>query len=275
MIKHGIRMAVAGAVLTGLALATTPVQATPEATASTATCEFPRLVAINDLRMYEGSGPGPLGNGLTLYQFTVTTAGCSDAVTVEYLSTFDSSDYVPVSGTLTWGNGDTTSRTITVPVHRDSTDENNEAVHVFLEATSGWADVDTQGVGTILDDDGPISWNVDDVQCWESDPGAGQFTNCTYTITRSLTGVVGSIRLTTQDATAHQPQDYLAVDKVHSVPSNKDNVHGTVSIRTNHLCQGDRVVWLMLSNQNPGEIADGQGMLLIKDDDIFCDDTRR
>jgi hypothetical protein len=274
MLRRVIRTLVAGAVLTGLALAATPAQAAPEThdPATRSTCEFPRFVAVNDVRMYEGTGPGPLNNGLTLFQFTVTTSGCSHAATVDYLSTFDSSDYTPVNGTLTWGDGDTSSRTITVGVHRDGVDEPNETVKIFFETKSGWADVDSQAAGTILDDDGPVSWNVDDVQCWEQDPAAGQFTSCTYTITRSLKAPGQSIRLTTQDATAHQPTDYLPVDTLHSFPADKPEVHGTVSIRTNELCQGDRVVWLVLSDQSHGVIGDGQGMLLIKDDDMFCED---
>ncbi len=91
------------------------------------------------------------------FQFTVSLAGtpsASDPVSISY-TTVDGSataadgDFTPVSGTLTWAAGDTSSRTISVPV----TDVAPAADEYFLVELSNPVNTEVQeanGVGEIL-----------------------------------------------------------------------------------------------------------------------------
>jgi len=108
-------------------------------------------LAIDNLSLSEGTGPGT-----TNFVFTVTmSAAAGVTVTVQYATangTANSNDFVAVSGTLTFNPG-TTSRTITVQVTKDTTKESDETFFVNLSNTTNATIGDTQGVGTIKDDD--------------------------------------------------------------------------------------------------------------------------
>ena len=94
--------------------------------------------------------------------FTVLRAGsASGAVSVYYATSSGSaivdSDFTSVSGTLSWADGDTTVRTITVNLTNDSTDENDETFTVTLSNPSGSAVLGSyfRATVTIVDDDSP------------------------------------------------------------------------------------------------------------------------
>jgi hypothetical protein len=71
------------------------------------------------------------------------------------------SDYVPTSGTLTFAVGDG-PKTITVLVNGDTTDEPDETFFVRLTGAVNANTSLSPGVGTILDDDGPVSVSIAD-----------------------------------------------------------------------------------------------------------------
>ena len=113
----------------------------------------PRL-SINSVSLTEGN------SGTKVMTFTVTLSATYDqAVTVNY-ATHDSSatvadnDYVATSGTLTFAPGQTT-KTFTVTIKGDKKKEANESFYVLLSGASSNALIsDSQGIGTILNDDG-------------------------------------------------------------------------------------------------------------------------
>jgi hypothetical protein len=86
-------------------------------------------------------------------------------VSVEFI-TWDGSatvadgDYQPVStGLLTWDAGDSTSRTIQVPIYGDTAFEPDESLLVLLKNPVGAAFWNDRGTGTIVNDD-PFSYVV-------------------------------------------------------------------------------------------------------------------
>lgn len=88
--------------------------------------------------------------------FTVTKTG-TGAASVSYgsanITATAGSDYAPVSGALSFASGDTT-KTVTVTTYMDSITEANETFAVNLSSPTGGASIsDTQGVGTIMNDD--------------------------------------------------------------------------------------------------------------------------
>jgi hypothetical protein len=113
----------------------------------------PPGVSINDVTVTEGN------SGTTDAIFTVTLSTVSSStVTVKY-DTADStatagSDYQSASGTLTFAPGQT-SKTITVTVNGDTVVEPDETFFVNLSNPTNATLTDSQGVGTIKNDDQP------------------------------------------------------------------------------------------------------------------------
>jgi hypothetical protein len=108
-------------------------------------------LSINDVSVAEGN------SGTTSARFTVTLSAASASAVTVYYGTANRtasawSDYTPRSGTLTLAAG-TTSQAIDVSVTGDTTVEANETFVVNLSAASGATIADSQGQGTITNDD--------------------------------------------------------------------------------------------------------------------------
>jgi len=105
-----------------------------------------------------GQAEGDSGTSATT--ITVTrTGGASGAVSVDY-ATADGratagSDYVATRGTLNWADGDTASKTFTVPIIGDTILEADETVNLTLSNPTGGAALGTasSAVLTITNDD--------------------------------------------------------------------------------------------------------------------------
>ena len=111
-------------------------------------------ITINDVSKNEGNG-----NGNTLFAFTVTLSAASGkTVSVNYATangtaTTADNDYVATSGTIYFSPGQTTA-TITVQVRAGKSKEPNETFFVNLTGASNATISDSQGLATILNDDG-------------------------------------------------------------------------------------------------------------------------
>jgi hypothetical protein len=95
--------------------------------------------------------------GSTNAVFTVSlSSASSEVITIDYLSSNGTgttpSDYQTVSGTLTFAPGQLT-RNIIVPVNGDTSAEGNETFFVTLSNPTNATLGETQGQGTIIDDD--------------------------------------------------------------------------------------------------------------------------
>ncbi len=112
----------------------------------------PVSVRIDDAGVVEGDA------GQADLNFTVTlSAADADDITVDFATNAgtaaESTDYVASSGMLTFAAG-VTSRSMTVSVLGDVTEENDETLTVVLSNLTGNANlVDATGLGTIFDDD--------------------------------------------------------------------------------------------------------------------------
>lgn len=104
-------------------------------------------------RVVEGAG--------TVTLTAERTGGSAGAVSVEYVTGGDSAvegvDYAGASGTLAWGDGDATPRTVTLSILDDAAVEAEERFFVDLHAPTGGVSFGTPrtAVVTIADDDGP------------------------------------------------------------------------------------------------------------------------
>ena len=114
-------------------------------------------LSINDATVTEGNA------GTVNAVFTVTLSAASgQTVTVNYATADGTAtqpaDYTNTSGTLTFTPGATT-QTITVPVIGETVPEANETFFVNLSGAVNATIADNQGVGTITNDDVPVTVN--------------------------------------------------------------------------------------------------------------------
>ncbi len=114
-------------------------------------------LSINDVTVIEGNA------GTVNAVFTVTLSAASgQSVQVNYATADGTAtqpaDYTNTSGTLTFTAGQTT-RTITVPVIGETVPEANETFFVNLSGATNATISDNQGLGTISNDDVPVTVN--------------------------------------------------------------------------------------------------------------------
>lgn len=113
-----------------------------------------RTLTINDLSITEGNA------GTSIATFNVAlSAVSSQTVTVNYATANNTAsagtDYVAASGTLTFAPGQQ-SQPISITINGDTTFEPNESFDVNLSSAANATIADSQGVGTIVDDDPPV-----------------------------------------------------------------------------------------------------------------------
>ena len=118
----------------------------------------PVALSINDVSVTEGNA------GTTTATFTVTlNPAAAQTVTVDFATadgtaTTADNDYVAASGTVTFPAGQTT-QPVAVTVNGDTVFEPDETFFVNLSSPVNATIADGQGVGTILNDDGPPGAN--------------------------------------------------------------------------------------------------------------------
>jgi parallel beta-helix repeat protein len=115
-------------------------------------------VGINDVKVAEGN------SGTTAATFRVSLAAKDDEeITVDWVTANGSAsapgDYTSASGVLTFPP-DTTVQNLTVQVKGDGGNEANETFVVNLTDATGAVIGDSQGVGTVLNDDGAVTNSI-------------------------------------------------------------------------------------------------------------------
>src|SRR4029450_4640325 len=138
----------------------------------------PLSIVISDAAMVvEGN------SGAVNAVFTISIVGAhSGNLTVDY-STGDGTaiagaDYLTTSGTLTFGPGDSTQK-IFVAVKGDTSDEYDEQFTMNLSNAVGGVIADSQGFGTIQDDDAPPLVTINDISANE---GNRSTTSLSFTV---------------------------------------------------------------------------------------------
>jgi hypothetical protein len=239
-----------------IALAATLALLVPAAGASAAT---PTL-SIDDVTVTEGNA------GQTLAKFTVTmSATATTPVTVNYATADDTArqpgDYTQTSGQLTIAPG-TTSNTILVPVQGDTLYEGDERFVVNLSSASGATIADSQGVGTIKDDDQKPALTVTDSRRTEGNVGMD------FTVRLSTaSGRDTTVSYATADGSAAAPGDYTATAGTLTIPAGATSRTVRVPIRDDALNEPSETFSLNLSNPSGATISRGRGIGTIVDND--------
>lgn len=219
-------------------------------------------VSINDVSLTEGN------SSQTNVTFTVTLSVASgQTVTVDFGTTDNSAtsaDYTSQSGSLTFAPGETT-KTIAVVVNGDTTDEDDEQFTVELSNALNALMADSQGLGTILDDDAAPALAIADVTVAEGNSGQ---TSATFAVTLSaISGRAISVDFATADSNAVTPSDYAANSGTLTFAPGETAKSIGIAVIGDTLDEASENFFVNLSSATNVTISDSQGIGTITDDD--------
>ena len=157
-------------------------------------------------------------------------------------------------------DGDPLHETYTVQVNGDTTNETNETFNVNLSSPTNLTIADTQGVGTITDDD-TLTWSVNDVSVNEGGLA-------TFTVSLNRASATGqSVNFATSDGSANAGSDYTANTGTLTIPAGSTS--GSINVQTtaDTIDEVNETFNLTLSGQTEGNLGDPLGIGTIIDDD--------
>ncbi len=234
----------------------------------TATCdigayEFRHQLSVGNVTVTEGD------SGTTAANFVVTLSPANSvAVQVNYATADGTatagSDYTAASGSLTFSPGET-SKTVTVNILGDTDDEPDETFFLNLSNPTNADIIDGQGQATIIDDDGLPSLTVGDASLTEGDSGSQAMTFQVHLSPAAAQTV--QVQYATADGTATAGSDYTAANGTLTFAPGETSKTVTVNILGDTVDEDNETFTLNLSNPSNANIADGQGIGTITDDD--------
>lgn len=223
-----------GAILGSIASATLGIQDN----------DLPTL-SISDVSQAEGN------SGTTAFIFTVTSSNAiNNDINVTYVTAdggaTTGSDYQATSGLLTIPAGQT-SKTITVNVTGDTTKEPDEAFVVGLSLAANATLAKSQGIGTIINDDGvPPATIQFDQSTYNVLEGLGALT---IAVTRSGdTSAAASVDYATNDVAATQKGDLEYTAGTLTFVAGETSKTLTLLINEDAHIEGDEIFQVALSN---------------------------
>ncbi len=225
----------------------------------------PPNLRISDATVTEGN------SGTAQATFTVELSNVSSQpVTVAYATangTSAESDYQATTGTLTIPAGQTMG-TITVLVNGDTNVEPNETFFVNLSSPSNATIADSQGLGTITNDDVQSlpMLSISDVTKKEGHKGSTTFT---FTVTLSAPS---SQTVTVSYATANgtalvSDNDYYAKSGTLTFRPGETTKTITITVRGDRKAELDEAFFVNLFSASGSAIGDAQGIGTILNDD--------
>lgn len=228
----------------------------------TATFQVATSRRISDVIKAEGHA------GTTDAILTVALSAPSDGtVTVNYATADGSaragSDYIATSGRLTFAPGQT-RQTVTVKLIGDTVPEANETFVVNLSAASGSTIVDGRGVGTILNDDGPVL-RINAVSTAEGNTGITA-ANFTVTLSPASTSIV-TVKYATANSTARAGSDYVASSGTLIFAPGETSKMVLVNIIGDRTKEAVETFRVNLNAATGATLFDAQGVGTIRNDD--------
>jgi hypothetical protein len=220
-------------------------------------------IAINNTSVAEGN------SGTRSATFTVSLSNpSSQTINVNFQTANNtattSSDYLAASGTVTFAPGQT-AQPINVTVNGDTIFESNETFNVNLSGATNASIADSQGSGTITNDDAQPTISINDVSLNEGNSGT---TTATFTVSLSnASSQTITVNFQTANGSATAGSDYIATSG--TLTFTPGQLTRTISVTVN----GDTVVEpnetfnVNLSGATNASITDNQGTGTITNDD--------
>ena len=196
--------------------------------------------------------------------FTVTLVPASNHVVTVTYSTVDGTavadaDFTPTSGTLTF-NPNQTTKTIRVPILRDTVHEPSETFTVELDDPTGTTLADSTGLGTIAADATPGLSIADAVNVAEGRDAVFRVT------LRPATNHVVSVSYTTMDGTAVADADYTPVTGTLRFEPRETTKTIRVPVLLDTMTEQSETFTVELSNPGGSTLADPIGVGTIRAD---------
>ena len=232
-----------------------------QATVTILNDDLPTITIYNQ-GIYEGSSGSATAN-FTVY----LSAASTQTVTVNYATADGTatagSDYAAVSGTLTFAVGQT-SGSISVPVYGDTVDEADELYYVNLSGPVNATLANTQGRGTIYNDDLSISVS-DAAPVTEGNSGS---TPATFTVSLSAASTHAvTVSYYTNGGTATAGSDYTSTSGTLTFNPGQTSLTVPVSVLGDTLYEGNETFGLWLTTASNALINRISGTATIVDDD--------
>ncbi|MEZ4671124.1 MAG: Calx-beta domain-containing protein [Anaerolineae bacterium] len=217
-----------------------------------------------------GNGAVAEGNaGTTTAALTVSLSAASyQTITLDYASADGTatagSDYVAVSGTLTFAPGVTT-QPLNVTVNGDTIFETNETFTVTLSNPSNTSIVTGTGTGTITNDDTQPNITINDVSVTEGNAGT---VTAVFTVSLSAASVnTITVDYATADNTAAAGSDYVATSGTLTFAPGVMTQPVNVMVNGDTTYEVNETFFVNLSNPSNAAITDNQGQGTITNDD--------
>jgi Ca2+-binding RTX toxin-like protein len=222
-------------------------------------------ISVSDVLIVEGNA------GTQVITFTVSRTGTApfsvDFATANGTATAGS-DYTATAGTLFFADGQLT-RTVTVTVFGDVLFEANETFFLNLaNATPGGIIIDSQAIGTLVNDDAaPFvgSIIVSDAVILEGDSGTRTMV---FTVSRTGTAAL-SVDFATANGTALAGSDYIAHTGTLTFAEGQTSQTVSITITGDISFEANETFYLNFTNATYGAtILDYQGLGVILNSDI-------
>jgi hypothetical protein len=223
-----------------------------------------RALSINDASVTEGA------SGTRTMTFTVSLSHASGATVYFHAATANGtatggSDFVARAATLLSIPAGQLSRTFAVTINGDTAIEPSETLAVNLSAATGATILDGQGVGTIVNDDGP-ALSIGDVAILEGNAGT-KVLRFTVSLSPASAGAV-TYNIATANGTATAGSDYVARSLANqSIPAGTLSKVFDVTVNGDAAIEPTETVLVNVSNVVGGYASDGQAIGTITNDD--------
>ena len=220
-------------------------------------------LSISDVAVIEGN------TGTTTASFTVSLSSLSGASTsVNYATAGNTatsdSDFAATSGAATIAPGQL-STTINITVNSDTVFEPNETFFVNLTNPTNASISDSQGIGTITNDDSQPTISINDVSANEGDSGT---TNAEFTVSLSnASSQTITVNYATADNTATAGNDYSSAAGTLTFTPGQMSQAVSIGINGDVLNEDSVAFNVNLTAPNNATINDAQGVGTIVDDD--------
>lgn len=225
----------------------------------------PPTLSVNDVSVTEGN------SGTRTLTFTVKLSSATpNTVNVNFATANDTavqpSDYIQKAGTLTFTPGQT-SKTVAVTVNGDTKVEADESFFLNLSAAQNATIADSQGRGTIKNDDVPHISIVALSASKAEGTGSG-FTSFTFTVKLDQAGLNPvTVKYATADGTAKSATDYTATSNTLTFSAGQTQKTITVLVRKDALKESNETFLVKLSNAVNATISGPMAQGLIINDD--------
>jgi hypothetical protein len=224
-------------------------------------------LSITDATVTEGNS-GTVAATFTV-QLSAPAQGTDvtfDIATADNTATVANNDYVAKTLTSQIIPAGQTTYTFSVTVNGDVNVEPNETFFVNVTNVSGATATDSQGDGTIQNDDQP-TLSINDVAQAEGDSGTSVFT-FTVSLSAPAPAAVTFDIATADDTATIADNDYVARSLAgQSIPAGNQTYTFDVTVKGDTIIEPNETFFVNVMNVSGATVTDGQGIGTIQNDD--------